>query len=421
MTMDPFPYRAGELHCEHVPLTRVANEVGTPCYVYSRAAIVNAWQAYDTAFGDYPHLVCYAVKANGNLAILNVLAGLGSGFDIVSGGELERVVRAGGDPARIVYSGVAKRRDEIARALELGIRCIDVESASELERVSAVAVQTGITAPVALRVNPDIDARTHPYIATGLGESKFGVAIADAMPLYKHASRLPGLDVVGAAMHIGSQIIDVQPLVDSLERLLDLNDQLEAAGIHLRHLDIGGGLGIAYRDEVPPPPSEYVGRLLEVLARRKIRLPVTVEPGRSIVGAAGVLLTRVEHLKENGDHRFAIVDAGMNDLLRPALYGAWHGIDPVAAPDSNVPGKTYDVVGPVCESGDVLGTQRDLVLTEGTLLAVRTAGAYGAAMSSNYNARPRAAEVMVDGDQFHVVRRREKNEDMMALESVLPT
>jgi diaminopimelate decarboxylase len=414
--MDHFDYRNGRLFAEEVELAAVAADYGTPCYVYSRATIERHWRAFDQALTGQDHLVCYAVKANSNLAVLNVMARLGSGFDIVSVGELERVLRAGGDPAKVVFSGVGKRDDELRRALEAGIHCFNVESAGELERLNSVACELGRRAPVSLRVNPDVDAKTHRYISTGLKENKFGIDIAAAPQLYARAAALPHLEVIGVDCHIGSQLTEVAPFVAALERVLALIDQLAAQGIALRHLDIGGGLGITYNAETPPSPEVYATALRDRLRGRQLK--VLIEPGRAVVGNAGVLLTRVEYLKHTPHKNFAIVDAGMNDLIRPALYEAWQAIVPVAERDGDL--THYDVVGPVCETGDFLGKDRPLCIAPGDLLAVRSAGAYGFSMSSTYNSRPRAAELMVDGAKVHVVRERERVEDLMRGESVLP-
>lgn len=416
--MDHFTYRNQMLYAENVALTDIAAVYGTPCYVYSRATLERHWYAFDSALADTDHLVCYAVKANSNLAILNLLARLGSGFDIVSVGELERVIAAGGDPAKIVFSGVGKRADEMARALEVSIACFNVESESELHRLNTVAEQMGKNAPVSLRVNPDVDAKTHPYISTGLKENKFGIAIDDAERIYQLAASLPHLDVHGIDCHIGSQLTETAPFVDALLRVLDLVDRLAARGIHIRHMDIGGGLGIRYRDETPPEPDEYVRALRAAMGQRPYR--ILMEPGRAIVGNAGILLTQVEYLKHSDDRHFAIVDGAMNDLMRPALYSAWQEIIPVK---TDVPHTAYDydVVGPVCETGDFLGKQRKLSLAEGDLLAVRSAGAYGFSMSSNYNSRPRAAEVMVDGETVHLIRERESITSLFSNEHCLPT
>ena len=401
---------------EGVELERIAHDVGTPCFVYSRAGIEHAWRQYDGALAGIAHEVCYAVKANSNLAVIDVLGRLGAGFDVVSAGELERVLAAGVPAERIVFSGVGKSDAEMAAALEAGVGCFNVESAQEIRRLAATAARTGRTAPVSLRVNPDIDALTHPYITTGLRENKFGIPIDEARGLYAQAAASPALAVRGIDCHIGSQLANIEPFLDALERLLALCDALAGDGIRLSHLNLGGGLGIRYRDESPPPPADLAGALVERLAGRDLVL--VLEPGRSIVGNAGVLLTRVEYLKRNGEKRFAVVDAAMNDLLRPALYDAWHDVVPVK-PRAGAP-ELYEIVGPICESGDFLARARSLVLEPGDLLAVQSAGAYAFAMSSNYNTRPRAAEVMVDGDRYHVVRRRERVRDLFAGESVLP-
>lgn len=419
--MDYFLSKNGVLHAEDIPLSQLAETYGTPLYVYSKATFERHYLAYENAFGESPHLVCYAVKANSNLAVLNTLAKLGAGFDIVSVGELERVLRAGGDPSRVVFSGVGKQADEMARALEVGVHCFNVESEAELHRLSAVATKLGKTAPVSLRVNPDVDAGTHPYISTGLKDNKFGVAIDDAARIYQVANELPGLNVIGVDCHIGSQLTEVEPFLDALDRVLLLVDKLAGMGIAIEHLDIGGGLGVRYADETPPEPSDYVQAVLERLGDRKLKL--VMEPGRSIAANAGVLLTTVEFLKFNEEKNFAIIDAAMNDLLRPSLYSAWQEIVPVDVTAGERPDAKeaeFDLVGPVCETGDFLGKGRRLSLCEGDVLAVRSAGAYGFAMSSNYNSRNRAAEVMVDGNQAHIVRKRETIEDQLALESVLP-
>ena len=416
--MDHFNYRDGVLCCEDVDLEAVAARHGTPLYVYSRATIERHWHAFDSVFTGHNHLVCYAVKANSNLAVLALLARLGSGFDIVSGGELARVLAAGGDPARVVFSGVAKQEEEIRQALEAGIGCFNVESESELHRIDAIAGQRGVRAPVSLRVNPDVDARTHPYISTGLKENKFGIEFRRAREVFRLAASLPHLEVVGVDCHIGSQLTETAPFVDALDRLLALIDDLGRDGIAIRHLDVGGGLGIRYRDERPPLPQDYAAALLARLGGRGLR--IVIEPGRAIVGNAGVLLTRVEYLKRGEEKNFAIVDAGMNDLLRPALYDAWQEIVPVTPRDGTEAPHCYDIVGPVCETGDFLGKARTLALREGDLLAVRSAGAYGFTMSSNYNSRPRAAEVMVDGGDVHLIREREQIHDLFAGEHMLP-
>lgn len=415
--MGYFGYVDGQLCAGQVPLAGIATRFGTPCYVYSRAGIEAGWRAYDGAFGKRRHLVCYAVKANGNLAVLGLLARLGAGFDIVSAGELELVLAAGGDPHRIVFSGVGKRTEEMRAALEAGISCFNVESASELERLARVAAETGRRAPIALRVNPDVDAGTHPYIATGLRENKFGVSWEEAPDLYVRAAALPSLEVTGMACHIGSQVLSIQPYLDAMDRMLALVKVLEGKGLNLHHLDMGGGLGIRYRDETPPDPAAFVAALSERLDGSDLELHI--EPGRSIVGEAGVLLTRVEYLKRNGARRFAVVDAAMNDLLRPALYGAWQDVLPVRRCDAGALHR-YDVVGPVCESADFIARDRELCLDEGDLLAVMGCGAYSACMASNYNARPRAAEVMVDGAEVLEVRRRESVADLLAGQARLP-
>ncbi|MCG5499337.1 MULTISPECIES: diaminopimelate decarboxylase [Ectothiorhodospira] len=414
--MDHFNYHNGVLHAEDLSLEDLAQRHGTPLYVYSRATLERHWHAFDRALGDHPHLVCYAVKANSSLAVLNLLARLGSGFDIVSVGELERVVRAGGDPGKVVFSGVGKRTDEMRRALELGIRCFNVESAAELERLNAEAGALGVTAPVSLRVNPDVDAQTHPYISTGLKENKFGVDVADALDLYRRAAALPHLNIIGIDCHIGSQLTRLEPFVDALHRVLHLARTLEDEGIRLHHLDLGGGLGIRYRDEHPPLPEAYARAMLEAL--RDTHYEILVEPGRAIAGNAGVLLTRVEYLKPTRHKHFAIVDAAMNDLIRPSLYSAWMDIVPVRPRGGE--GIPYDVVGPVCETGDFLGKERTLDLAAGDLLAVRSAGAYGFTMSSNYNTRPRPAEVMVDGDRDWLIHRRQTLDELLAGETLLP-
>ncbi|MDG2075783.1 MAG: diaminopimelate decarboxylase [Arenicellales bacterium] len=417
--MEPCHYEGDALWIEGVRLTDIAAAVETPCYVYSRAALEQHWLAFDAAFGDYPHQICYAVKANGSLAILDLLGRLGSGFDIVSGGELERVLRVGGAPSEIIFSGVGKSKAEIRRALQVGIKCLNLESDAELYRVNDVAEQSGLKAPIAIRINPDIDAKTHPYIATGLRDNKFGIAVEAAVETYRAACAMDNVEVLGVACHIGSQLIELSPFLNALERTIDFVFELQNEGIELTHLDLGGGLGIRYGDESPPTPREYIVALLEILHRRGCALPVSIEPGRSIVGNAGVLLTRVEYLKENAWRNFAVIDAAMNDLIRPALYQAWHDVLPVNRADGKN-AKVYDIVGPVCESGDFLAKDRRLATAEGEVLAIGSAGAYGFVLSSNYNARPRAAEVMVDGDEFHLVRPRETFEQMLGDESRFP-
>lgn len=408
--MDYFNYQQQQLCAEQVPLSQIAEQFATPCYVYSRATIERHWHAFDRAAGNHPHLVCYAVKANSNLAVLNVLAQLGSGFDIVSGGELARVIEAGGDPAKVVFSGVAKSADEIRYALGLNIKCFNVESVAELARIEHIANELGVQAPISLRVNPDVDANTHPYISTGMKDNKFGIAREQAIAIYQQAHASAHLQVVGMDCHIGSQLTELTPFVDALDRLLVLIDELAALGITLSHLDVGGGLGVTYKDEQAPHPDAYSQALAERL-KGKEHLTLIFEPGRAIMANAGVMLTRVEYLKATQEKHFAIVDAGMNDLLRPALYSAWQEIVPCDL-SLERPGVRYDVVGPVCESADFLGKDRELAIEAGDLLAVRGAGAYAFVMSSNYNSRPRPAEVMVDGEQVHLVRERENIKDL---------
>ncbi|WP_274008746.1 diaminopimelate decarboxylase [Vibrio parahaemolyticus] len=416
--MDYFNYQDdGQLWAEDVPLQALAEQYGTPLYVYSRATLERHWKAFDSAVGQHPHLVCYAVKANSNLGVLNALARLGSGFDIVSGGELERVIAAGGDAKKVVFSGVGKTPAEMKRALELGIKCFNVESEPELERLNKVAGELGVIAPISLRINPDVDAKTHPYISTGLRDNKFGIAFDRAPEVYQFAQSLPNLNVQGIDCHIGSQLTSIDPFIDATDRLLALIDDLKAQGINIRHLDVGGGLGVVYRDELPPQPSDYAKALLGRLENHQ-DLELIFEPGRAIAANAGILLSRVEFLKHTEHKNFAIIDAAMNDLMRPALYQAWQDIVPVS-PRNGEP-QTYDLVGPICETGDFLGKDRALVLQEGDLLAVRSAGAYGFVMSSNYNTRTRAAEVMVDGNQSHLVRQREELTSLWQLEQILP-
>lgn len=415
--MDFFEYRNSSLFAEELSLVELAAKHGTPCYVYSRATIERHWRAFDDALSGQAHLVCYAVKANSNLAVLNLMTRLGSGFDIVSLGELERVLRAGGDPAKVVFSGVAKREDEMRRGLEVGIKCFNVESVAELERLNLVAGQMGKQAPVSIRVNPDVDAKTHPYISTGLKENKFGIDIEQAQDVYQQAAAMSNLRLVGVDCHIGSQLTQVAPFVDALDRVLLLVEQLQQQGITLDHIDVGGGLGICYQDETPPAPAEYAAAIKQRLNNPAIE--ILIEPGRAIVGNAGVLVTKVEYLKCGGHKNFAIVDAGMNDLLRPSLYSAWQEILPLQQRD-DVSAQDYDIVGPVCETGDFLGKDRHLAIAAGDLLAVRSAGAYGFSMSSNYNSRPRPIELLVDGGAVHVVRARESIDDLFRQESLLP-
>jgi len=415
--MDNFPYRDGNLYAENVPVSAIARTHGTPCYIYSRAALESAFLEYRDALAGCEHLICYAVKANSNLAVLNVLARLGAGFDIVSGGELERVVKAGGDPGKVVFSGVGKRPEEMIRALELGIHCFNLESAGELEVLDRVAGETGRIAPISVRVNPDVDAGTHPYISTGLRENKFGVTAEEALQVYRRADELEHVEVVGLDCHIGSQLTEISPFIDALHRLLTLVDALAENNILIRHLDLGGGLGVRYRDEQPPSIAAYIGAIRQELQGRDLQL--LFEPGRSIAANAGVLVTRVEYLKPTPAHNFALVDAAMNDMIRPALYQAWLDIQPVSHSGEGQTAR-WDVVGPVCETGDFLGKDRELTLATGDLLALFGAGAYGFTMSSNYNSRGRAPEIMVDGDSVHLVRERESIADIMRTESCLP-
>ena len=416
--MDFFQYKNNQLMAENLPVKQLAEQFGTPLYIYSKATLERHWHSFDNAFGEHPHLVCFAVKSNPNIAILNVMAKLGSGFDIVSQGELERVLAAGGDAAKVVFSGVAKSRQEIARALEVNIRCFNVESEAELLRINQVAGEMGKIAPISLRVNPDVDAHTHPYISTGLKENKFGVSVEQAREVYKVAATLPNIKVVGMDCHIGSQLTELQPFLDAVDRLIVLMEQLKQDGIHLKHLDLGGGLGVTYTDEAPPHPTDYAKALWEKLSAFSA-LEIIVEPGRAITANAGILVSKVEYLKSNESRNFAIVDAGMNDMIRPALYQAYMNIleiDRTLVREE----KIYDVVGPICETSDFLGKQRKLAIAEGDYLAQRSAGAYGASMSSNYNSRPRTAEVMVDSDKVYLIRRREALNELWQLESLLP-
>lgn len=416
--MDYFQYQNQQLMAEQVPVIHIAQQFGTPLYIYSRATLERHWHAFDKALGKHPHLICFAVKSNPNIAILNVMAKLGSGFDIVSQGELERVLVAGGDANKIVFSGVAKTETEIARALEVGIRCFNVESVAELHRINQVAGELGKVAPISLRVNPDVDAHTHPYISTGLKENKFGISVDEAREVYRLASQLPHIKITGMDCHIGSQLTELQPFLDATDRLIVLMKQLKEDGIQLKHLDLGGGLGVTYTDETPPHPTEYASALLEKLSDYP-ELEIILEPGRAITANAGILVTKVEYLKHNENRHFAIVDAGMNDMIRPALYQAYMNIIEIDRTLDRKP-QVYDVVGPICETSDFLGKQRTLAIAEGDYIAQRSAGAYGASMSSNYNSRSRTAEVMVDGEQVHLIRRREKLEELWALEQLLP-
>ncbi|KCB23318.1 diaminopimelate decarboxylase [Bordetella hinzii] len=414
-----FHYEHGVLHAEGVALDILAAKLGTPLYVYSRAALRAAYDSYREAIGERPVLVCYGMKANSNLAVLKEFARMGAGFDIVSGGELQRVLAVGGDPAKIVFSGVGKQEWEMREALAAGVKCFNVESVAELHRLSKVAQAEGRVARVSLRVNPDVDAQTHPYISTGLKENKFGIAIDEALHAYQTAASLPGLKVVGVDCHIGSQLIDVSPYFDALDKLLDLIDRMAAQGITIEHLDLGGGLGIRYTDEVPPSPKTLLDEVFTRLqARGYGHLHLVLEPGRSLVGNAGILLTTVQFLKHNEARNFAVVDAAMNDLLRPTLYQAYHGVRAVVPRHAEA--RVYDVVGPVCESGDWLAKERSLAIEQDDVLALESAGAYGMVMAGNYNTRPRAAEVMVDGEQYHIVRQRESIEDLLRGESTLP-
>ena len=414
--MDFFQYKNEQLYVEDLPVKQLAEEFGTPLYIYSRATLERHWHAFDSALGKHPHLICYAVKANSNIGILNVMAKLGSGFDIVSQGELERVLAAGGEASKVVFSGVAKSRSEIMRALEVGIRCFNVESIAELYHINQIAGEMGKVAPISLRVNPDVDAHTHPYISTGLKENKFGVSVDEAREVYKLAATLPHVKITGMDCHIGSQLTELQPFLDATDRLIRLMEQLKEDGITLKHLDLGGGLGVTYTDETPPHPSDYAMALLNKLKDYE-DLEIILEPGRAITANAGILVAKVQYLKSNESRNFAITDTGMNDMIRPALYEAYMNIieiDRTLGREKAI----YDVVGPVCETSDFLGKQRELAIAEGDYIARRSAGAYGASMSSNYNSRPRTAEVLVDGNKAHLIRRRENLSELWALESI---
>lgn len=416
--MDFFQYKHQQLFAEQVAVSDIARQYGTPCYVYSRSTIERHWHAFDQAVGSHPHLICYAVKANSNIGVLSVLAKLGSGFDIVSGGELARVLEAGGDPGKVVFSGVGKTEGEIAFALEQGIKCFNVESPSELHRINKVAGELGRQAPVSLRVNPDVDAKTHPYISTGLKANKFGIEREQAIAVYRQAAAMPNLKIVGMDCHIGSQLTQTEPFVDALDRLLELVDELSGLGIEIEHLDVGGGLGVTYKNETPPDPDTYVQAIVQRMQDRP-NLPLIFEPGRAIMANAGILVSKVEFLKQGAEKNFALVDAAMNDLIRPALYSAW--MDIVEVDRSLVRDRhEYDVVGPVCETGDFLGKDRELAIAEGDLIAVRSAGAYGFTMASNYNSRCRPAEILVEGDKLHLVREREKLKDLWKGEHKVP-
>ena len=414
--MDFFQYKNEQLYVEDLPVKQLAEEFGTPLYIYSRATLERHWHAFDSALGKHPHLICYAVKANSNIGILNVMAKLGSGFDIVSQGELERVLAAGGEASKVVFSGVAKSRAEIMRALEVGIRCFNVESIAELHHINQIAGEMGKVAPISLRVNPDVDAHTHPYISTGLKENKFGVSVDEAREVYKLAATLSHVKITGMDCHIGSQLTELQPFLDATDRLIRLMEQLKEDGITLKHLDLGGGLGVTYTDETPPHPSDYATALLNKLKDYE-DLEIILEPGRAIAANAGILVAKVQYLKTNESRNFAITDTGMNDMIRPALYEAYMNIIEI---DRTLERERaiYDVVGPVCETSDFLGKQRELAIAEGDYIAQRSAGAYGASMSSNYNSRPRTAEVLVDGDKVHLIRRRENLSELWALESI---
>ena len=415
--MDYFNHRDNRLFAEDVAVADIVAEYGSPCYIYSKATLERHWHAFDSAFADQAHLICYAVKANSNIAILNTLARLGSGFDIVSLGELERVLAAKGDAKKVVFSGVGKREDEIRAALKVGIRCFNIEVKGELDRINQIAGELGVIAPVSFRVNPDVDAKTHPYISTGLKENKFGIDIDGAIAEYRRAVAMPHIEIVGIDCHIGSQLTETRPFLDALDRVLKIVDSLKSEGIVLHHLDLGGGLGICYNDETPPEPAEYVAAILMRLGQND--LEILLEPGRAIAGNAGILVTKVEYLKPTEHKNFAIVDAAMNDLVRPSLYSSWQAIIPVQL-GSKAQQKEWDIVGPVCETGDFLGKDRSLALSQGDLLAIRSSGAYGFTMSSNYNSRPKVAEVMVDGGNVHLIRERESIVQLWAGEHLLP-
>lgn len=416
--MDYFNYKQGQLYAEDVSVKGIANTYGTPCYIYSRATLERHWHAFNNAFGEHDHLICYSVKACSNIAILNLFARLGSGFDIVSVGELERVIAAGGDPGKVVFSGVGKRDDEMRRALEVGIRCFNIESEAELDRLNSVAREMGKAAAISIRVNPDVDAQTHPYISTGLKENKFGIDINTVEAVYLRAEKMPNIKVDGIDCHIGSQLTEVAPFLDALDRVLDLAERLKEQGVDIHHLDLGGGLGVRYQEETPPLPAEYMQAMMQ--NERLKDYQIIIEPGRAIAANAAILVSSVEYLKHGEDKSFAIVDAAMNDLLRPSLYQAWQRIIPVTETPEDAETKNYDIVGPICETGDFLGKDRQMSLAEGDLVAVRSSGAYGFSMASNYNTRPRACELLVDGDQVHQIRRRETIEELFAGESLLP-
>lgn len=415
--MDHFNYKQGQLYAEDVSVRAIANTYQTPCYIYSRATLERHWHAFNNAFGDHDHLICYSVKACSNIAILNLFAKLGSGFDIVSVGELERVLAAGGDPGKVVFSGVGKREDEMRRGLEVGIRCFNIESEGELDRLNSVAREMGKAAAISIRVNPDVDAQTHPYISTGLKENKFGIDINLVEDVYLRAAAMPNIKVDGIDCHIGSQLTDVEPFLDALDRLLDLADRLKEKGVEIHHLDLGGGLGVRYQDETPPLPAEYMQQMMA--NERLDQYQILIEPGRAIAANAAILVSKVEYIKQGEEKNFAIIDAAMNDLIRPSLYTAWQRIIPVKEQEEGVELHNYDVVGPICETGDFLGKDRELNLVQGELVAIRSSGAYGFSMASNYNTRPRACELLVDGGQVHQIRRRETIEELFAGESLL--
>jgi diaminopimelate decarboxylase len=415
--MDYFNYRENQLFAEDIAVQDIVKKYGSPCYIYSRATLERHWHAFDKAFQDHSHLICYAVKANSNIGLLNLLARLGSGFDIVSIGELERVIAAGGDPKKVVFSGIGKREDEILAALKIGIRCFNIEVRDELDRINHLAKLLGVIAPVSFRVNPNVDAKTHPYISTGLKENKFGIDIDQALTEYSRAATMPNINIIGIDCHIGSQLTETGPFLDALDKLLELVSALKADNINLHHLDLGGGLGIRYNTETPPKPADYIELILERLGATDFE--ILLEPGRAIVGNAGILVTQIEYLKPTPHKNFAIVDAAMNDLMRPSLYSAWQEIIPIVK-NSNAPEKLWDIVGPVCETGDFLGKERMLKLAQGDLLAIRSSGAYGFSMSPNYNSRPRVPELMVDGNQVHLIRDRESLVDLWSSEHLLP-
>ena len=415
--MEHFSYKDNSLLVEDASIASIAERYGTPCFIYSKAALEQNYQAYEKAFEGHPYLICYAVKANSNLAVLNVLAKLGAGFDIVSGGELDRVIAAGGDPKKVTFSGLGKTTQEIYKALDSGIHCFNIESEAELFRINEIAVNSSKVAPISIRVNPDVNAETHPYISTGLKENKFGLSMEKAIQLYLHATKMKGICIKGLDFHIGSQLTSIKPILDALDRILTLNDQLISRDIIIEHINIGGGLGVTYEDEIPPTPNELILAVKEKL--HSIDLKIVVEPGRSIAANAGILVTKVEYLKNHEEKNFAIIDGAMNDLIRPALYGAWQKIVPVKKTEGNE-NTTYDIVGPICESADVLGKSRSLNINAGDLLAIKSAGAYGFVMSSNYNTRPRAPEIMISGSEIHLVRKRETVSDLFQNEYLLP-